>query len=157
MKLSGYYTYDGGADQTETPSVKGGVLKTLYQNVRIPWPLIIVGAILAVFNSIAILSQYENYMAIFTGALTDLSPLFQYLAASFVQYLLIFASVLADVAFVTIVTGVRKKMWRKMVRLPLKYFEDETPSGLLSRVTSDAEYASWRPSPSCRSCCTSCP
>ena len=142
MKFSEYFKLDSGMEKAEEVSVKGRVLKSLYKNVRIPWLLIIVGAILAVFNSIVILSQYENYMAIFTGALTDLSPLFQYLAASFVQYLLIFASVLADVAFVTIVTGVRKKMWRKMVRLPLKDFEEETPSGMLSRVTSDAEYAS---------------
>lgn len=142
MRFSEYFTFDSGTDKTEEITVKGRVLKTLYKNVRIPWLSIIVGAILAVFNSIAILSQYENYMAIFTGALTDLSPLFQYLAASFVQYLLIFASVLADVAYVTIVTGVRKKMWRKMVRLPLKDFEKETPSGMLSRITSDAEYAS---------------
>ena len=142
MKFSDYFKCDGGGDRVAETAVKGKVLKNLYKNVRIPWLLIIVGAILAVFNSIVILSQYENYMAIFTGALTDLSPLFQYLAASFVQYLLIFASVLADMAFVTIVTGVRKKMWRKMVRLPLKNFEEETPSGLLSRVTSDAEYAS---------------
>lgn len=142
MKFSEYFRFDNGTDKTEEISIKGRVLKTLYKNVRIPWLSIIVGAILAVFNSIVILSQYENYMAIFTGALTDLSPLFQYLAASFVQYLLIFASVLADVAYVTIVTGVRKKMWRKMIRLPLKDFEKETPSGMLSRITSDAEYAS---------------
>ena len=142
MKFSEYFTYDAGTDSAGEVRVRGRVLKSLYQNVRIPWLLIILGAILAVFNSIVILTQYENYMAIFTGALTDLSPLFQYLTASFVQYLLIFASVLADVAYVTIVTGVRKKMWRKMIRLPLKDFEKETPSGMLSRVTSDAEYAS---------------
>ena len=106
-------------------------MKSLYKNVRIPWLLILVGAVLAVFNSVVILTQYENYMAIFTGALTDLSPLFQYLAACFIQYLLIFASILSDIAFVTIVTGVRKKMWRKMVRLPLKDYEKESPGGML--------------------------
>ena len=142
MKFSDYFTNDTGVEQAKELGVRGRVLKSLYKNVKIPWLLIIVGAILAVFNSIVILTQYENYMAIFTGALNDLSPLWQYLAASFVQYLLIFASVLADVAYVTIVTRVRKKMWRKMVHLPLKSFEEETPSGMLSRVTSDAEYAS---------------
>ena len=112
MKFSEYFYYDRSADKAEKVNVKGKVLKSLYKNVRIPWLLIMVGAILAVFNSIVILTQYENYLAIFTGALTDLSPLFQYLAASFVQYLLIFASILSDIAFVTIVTGVRKKMWK---------------------------------------------
>ena len=142
MKFAEYFTYDTKAEQAKELGVRGRVLKALYKNVKIPWLLIIVGAILAVFNSIVILTQYENYMAIFTGALSDLTPLWQYLGASFVQYLLIFASVLADVAYVTIVTRVRKKLWRKLVRLPLKSFEDETPSGMLSRVTSDAEYAS---------------
>ena len=142
MKLAQYFTYDAKAEKTEEVRVKGRVLKSLYKKVKIPWLLIIVGAFLAVFNGLVILTQFENYQAIFTGALTDLSPLWQYLIASFIQYLLIFASVLADVAYVTIVTGVRKKMWRKMVRLPLKDFERETPSGMLSRITSDAEYAS---------------
>ena len=142
MKFADYFTYDTKTEQAGELGVRGRVLKSLYKNVRIPWLLILVGAILAVFNSIVILTQYENYMAIFTGALSDLTPLWQYLGASFVQYLLIFASVLADVAYVTIVTRVRKKIWRKLVRLPLKSFEDETPSGMLSRVTSDAEYAS---------------
>ena len=140
MKFSEYFTYDK-ADRAEEVRVKGRVLKNLYKKVRIPWFLIIVGAFLAVFNGLVILSQYDNYQAIFTGALQDLSPLWQYLAASFIQYILIFASILADVAFITIITGVRKKLWRKILHLPMKIFHKETPSGMLSRVTSDAEYA----------------
>lgn len=141
MKFSEFFSYDAKQNRSDEVRVKGRVLKNLYKKVKIPWLLIIIGAILAVFNGIVILAQYENYQAIFTGALTDLSPLWQYLIASFVQYLMIFASVLADVAYVTIITGVRKKLWHKIVHLPLKVFQRETPSGMLSRVTSDAEYA----------------
>ena len=141
MKFSEFFSYDAKQNRSDEVRVKGRVLKNLYKKVKIPWLLIIIGAILAVFNGIVILTQYENYQAIFTGALTDLSPLWQYLIASFVQYLMIFASVLADVAYVTIITGVRKKLWHKIVHLPLKVFQRETPSGMLSRVTSDAEYA----------------
>lgn len=141
MKLSDYFKYDKGSEQYDELKVKKKVLKTLYKKVRIPWFFIILGGILAVFNAIAILSQYDNYMAIFTGTLTDLSPLFQYLAASFIQYLLIFASVLTDVALVTIVTGVRKKVWKKLIKLPLSDFDKESPNGILSRITSDAEFA----------------
>ena len=141
MKLSEYFRCDTRAGQAKELGVRGRVLKSLYQNVKIPWLLIIVGAILAVFNSIVILTQYENYMAIFTGALSDLTPLWQYLAASFIQYILIFASILTDIALVTIVTGVRRKLWRKMVRMPLKDFDKESPNGMLSRMTSDAEFA----------------
>jgi ATP-binding cassette subfamily B protein AbcA/BmrA len=88
------------------------------------------------------LTQYENYLAIFTGKMSDLTPLWLYLAASFAQYLLIFAGVLADFGFVSVVTGVRKKMWKKMMHLPLRDFDTEAPNGMLSRITSDAEYAS---------------
>lgn len=139
MKLTSYFRYEG--EPCEETKPQRGVLKTLYRKVKVPWVLLILGAIFAVFNSIVILSQYDNYMAIFTGALTDLSPLWQYLAASFVQYLLIFASILTDIALVSIVTGVRRKLWKKIVRLPLKDFERESPNGMLSRITSDAEYA----------------
>lgn len=142
MKLSQYFHYEADAEGKKEARVKGKVLKSLYKDVRIPWGKIILGAFLAVFNSLVILTQYSNYQAIFTGSLTTLSPLWQYLAASFIQYLLIFAAVIADCAYVTVVTGVRKKMWRKMVRLPLARFETESGAGMLSRITSDAEYAS---------------
>lgn len=121
---------------------KKGILSKLYHKVRIPWGFIILGGFLAVFNSIVILTQYENYMAIFTGTMKDLSPLFAYLVASFVQYVLIFASVISSIALVTVVTRVRKKVWKKMMHLPVRTFEKETPEGMLSRITSDAEYAS---------------
>ena len=139
MKLSEYFRYDGEHCSEEKP--QRGVLKTLYRKVKVPWVLLIIGAIFAVFNSIVILTQFENYNAIFSGALTSLDPLWQYLTASFIQYVLIFASILTDIALVTIVTGVRKKLWKKIVRLPLKDFETESPNGMLSRITSDAEFA----------------
>ncbi len=142
MKLSQYFSYKSDAKEEREARIKGKVFKTLYKNVRIPWFSIILGAFLAVFNSLVILTQYSNYLAIFSGALTSLSPLWQYLLASIIQYLMIFACVIANYAYVTIVTGVRKKMWRKMVRLPLKSYEDEPAGGMLSRITSDAEYAS---------------
>ena len=140
MKLSDYFRYEQTAQQAGELKEKH-VFKTLYRKVKIPWLLLILGAFFAVFNSIVILTQYDNYIAIFTGALSDLSPLWQYLAASFIQYILIFASILTDIALVTIVTGVRKKLWKKMVRMPLKDFEKESPNSMLSRMTSDAEYA----------------
>ena len=138
MKLSEYFRYQGERGEVK---LQRGVLKTLYRKVKIPWLLLIVGAILAVANSLVILTQYDNYMAIFTGALTDLSPLWQYLTASFIQYVLIFATILTDIAFVTIVTRVRKKLWAKIVRLPLSDYDKESPNGMLSRITSDAEFA----------------
>ncbi len=122
--------------------VKKGVFRTLYKGVKIPWLSLILGSIFAVFNSLIILTQYDNYMAIFTGNMKDLTPLWMYLGASLLQYIVIFAGVLADLGFVTINTNVRKKMWKKILHLPLKNLDVESPNGMLSRITSDSEYAS---------------
>lgn len=140
-KFDKYFKPNADKDSVNELKVKKGVLRTLYKGVKIPWLLLIVGAFLAVFNSLVILTQYENYMAIFSGSMTTLVPLWTYLAASFVQYILIFGGVLSDIGMVKIATGVRKKTWKKLMRLPLARFDDEPANGMLSRITSDAEYA----------------
>src|SRR5574344_235047 len=141
-RISKYFHPNKKQEAVQEFSVKGHVFRTLYKGVTIPWFSICIGAIFAVFNSLVLLTHYQNYMAIFTGTMSDLTPLWLYLAASFAQYLLIFAGVLADFGFVSVVTGVRKKMWQKMMHLPLRDFDTEAPNGMLSRITSDAEYAS---------------
>jgi ATP-binding cassette subfamily B protein AbcA/BmrA len=141
-KISKYFVPTKQTSEVPELGVKKHLFRTLYKGVKIPWLSLSFGAIFAVFNSLVILSQYKNYLAIFQGTLTDLTPLWMYLGASFLQYIIIFAGVLADLGFVTIVTGVRKKMWKKMVNLPLRDFDTAEPNGMLSRITSDAEYAS---------------
>jgi ATP-binding cassette subfamily B protein AbcA/BmrA len=141
-KISKYFVPTKQTSDVPELGVKKHLFRTLYKGVKIPWLSLIFGAIFAVANSLVILSQYDNYMAIFNGTLTNLTPLWMYLGASFLQYIIIFASVLADLGFVTVVTGVRKKMWKKMVNLPLRDFDTAEPNGMLSRITSDAEYAS---------------
>jgi ATP-binding cassette subfamily B protein AbcA/BmrA len=141
-KLSKFFRPSKSAEEVKELSVKGRVFSTLYQGVRIPWFSICLGAFFAVFNALVLLTQYDNYMAIFNGTMKDLTPLWMYLLASFIQYILIFAGVLCDLGFVTIVTGVRRKMWKKMMNLPLRDFDTSAPNGMLSRITSDAEYAS---------------
>ena len=140
MKLSDYFKYSGKAENASEMGNKR-VLRTVFKGVRIPWFAIIFGAFLAVFNAVVILTQFDNYNAIFYGSLTNLKPLWAYLLASFIQYLIIFASVIYDRGLVTVVTRVRRKLWAKMMRLPLSEFEKESPSGMLSRLTSDTEYA----------------
>lgn len=141
-KLSPYFKPSKSDKEVQELAVKGHVFRTLYHGVKIPWFSLCLGAFFAVFNALVLLTQYDNYLAIFSGTMKDLTPLWLYLLASFVQYLLIFAGVLCDLGFVRIVTGVRKKMWKKMMNLPLRDFDTAAPNGMLSRITSDAEYAS---------------
>lgn len=141
MKLKKYFVFDtndGSCEELKTRHILG----TLYKGVKIPWFRIILGAFLAVFNVLILMTQYENYMKFYTGTLEDLSPLFMYLAAYFFQMIIVFLVVIGDRARVEMVTGVMKKLWRKLMHMPVRDFETSRPGAMLSRITLDAQYAS---------------
>jgi len=141
MSISEFFTYKADDKERSATSTKK-VLRNLYKGVKIRWFSIIIGAILSVLSSLIIFAVYDEYIAIFYGSLDSLAPLWKYLLVSFIQYIVIFASIIGDLALVGVVTGVRRKMWKKMMRLPLKDFDEAEPNSMLSRITSDAEYAS---------------
>ena len=47
-----------------------------------------------------------------------------------------------DRAVVEMVISVSKKLWRKMMHMPVRDFETSKPGAMLSRITLDAQYAS---------------
>ncbi|MBQ5986505.1 MAG: ABC transporter ATP-binding protein [Clostridia bacterium] len=141
MKLKKYFVFDtkdGSYEEIKTRHT----LRTLYKGVKIPWVRIIIGAFLSVFNALILMTQYENYMKLYTGTLEDLTPLWMYLIAYFLQMGIVFLVVIADRAVVEMVTSVSKKLWRKMMHLPARDFETSKPGAMLSRITLDAQYAS---------------
>lgn len=141
MKLKSYFVFDTKDGNYEELNTKK-TLHTLYKGVRIPWLRIIIGAFLSVFNVLILMTQYENYMKLYQGTLEDLSPLWAYLVAILAQYVLIFLCVISDRALVEMVTSVSKKLWKKMMKMPVRDFETSKPGGMLSRITLDAQYAS---------------
>lgn len=141
MKLKQYFVFDTSDGSYEELKTRR-TLRTLYKGIRIPWFRIILGAFLSVFNVLVLMTQYENYMKLYQGTLEDLSPLWSYLIAILAQYVLIFLCVIADRAMVEMVTGVSKKLWKKMMKMPVRDFETSKPGGMLSRITLDAQYAS---------------
>ena len=141
MTVSKLFTYQ--ADHREKSAVSSKkVLRNLYRGVKIRWISILLGAILSILSSLVIFAVYDEYIAIFYGTLDSLKPLWKYLIVSFIQYIILFATIIGDLALVGVVTGVRRKMWKKMMKLPLKEFDEAEPNSMLSRITSDAEYAS---------------
>ena len=140
MNLKQYFVFDTDDDLKEEVRNRK-ILKTLYQGVKIPWFRIIFGAFLAVFNVLVLLTQYENYMAMYQGTLTSLKPLWMYMLAIFIQYILIFLYVFTDKALVEMVTSVGKKIWKKMMKMPVREFETSEPGEMLSRITLDATYS----------------
>ena len=140
MNIKKYFVFDTRDGKSEETN-NNKILKTLYKGVKIPWIRIIVGAFLAVFNVLVLMTQYENYMAIYQGTLTSLKPLWSYLIALFIQYVLIFLYVFTDQALVELVISVSKKIWRKMMKMPVRDFETSEPGSMLSRITLDATYS----------------
>ena len=141
MKLKKYFVFDTKDGNYEELKTKKS-LRTLYKGVKIPWLRIIIGAFLSVFNVLILMTQYENYMKLYQGTLEDLTPLWMYLIAYFFQMVLIFLVVISDRAVVEMVTNVSKKLWRKMMHMPVRDFEMSKPGAMLSRITLDAQYAS---------------
>lgn len=141
MKLKKYFVFDtkdGSYEELKTRKT----LRTLYKGVKIPWLRIIIGAFLSVFNVLILMTQYENYMKLYMGTLEDLTPLWMYLIAYFCQMVMLFLVVIADRAVVEMVISVSKKLWRKMMHMPVRDFETSKPGAMLSRITLDAQYAS---------------
>ena len=140
MKLKKYFVFDtkdGSYEEIKTKKT----LRTLYKGVKIPWLRIIIGAFLSVFNALILMTQYENYMKMYQGTLEDLKPLWMYLIAYFFQMVIVFLVVISDRAVVEMVTNVSKKLWKKMMHMPVRDFETSQPGAMLSRITLDAQYA----------------
>ena len=140
MNIKKYFVFEDSDTKSEETKNRR-ILKTLYRGVKIPWFRIVFGAFLAVFNVLVLMTQYENYMAMYQGTLTSLKPLWMYLLASFIQYILIFLYVFTDKAMVELVISVSKKIWKKMMKMPVRDFETGEPGAMLSRITLDATYS----------------
>jgi hypothetical protein len=69
-RISKYFRPNKKQEDVQELRLKAIIFRTLYKGVKIPWFSICLGAIFAVFNSLVLLTQYDNYMAIFTGTMT---------------------------------------------------------------------------------------
>lgn len=109
--------------------------------VKLPWILII----LSVALSIAMGSS-EIAVATLTGSIIDgtqnainAKELIEYIAMTALAAALAVASTYFTRKMEeTITLGVRVKLWRKIMRLPISYYDIDNGNELVSRVTSDA-------------------
>ena len=116
-------------------------LRTLYKGVKLPVLRTLFGSLLYLGGTLVVASQADAVAAISVGRFTDLSPVFTYSLMCTLGYVLFYASVVADLGFVELAAQIRKKIWKKVMNLPLSYYDRESPNRVLSRVTSDPEYS----------------
>lgn len=144
MKMKSFFKVDEKTMQEE--KVKGKfslhLFKNIYRGIRIPWGGYIVSWLLA-FASNFVSGLNANYTSkIVTGDITDFSTIITYAIISISSAVLLFFAITGDYASIKINTRVRNKLWNKLMHLPMRYFDEESPNRVISRVTSDTENAS---------------
>ncbi len=118
--------------------------KTVLSGVRIPWLFVAISIISSFIMSNAMIKS-----AVITARVIDSSGNIR--TDELTEYILytLGAGILAVVgnyvnALLTekINLGVRTKLWKKMLKLPLAYYDRESGESLISRVTTDCDQAS---------------
>ncbi len=120
---------------------KRGPLRDLYRGVKLPVFRTLLGSLLNVVGTLVIGSQAESIGRVAAGDFTDLSPIFTYALMGMIGYVFILLSTVADLGFAELAAKIRKKIWNKTMRLPLSYYDKESPNRVISRITSDPEYS----------------
>ena len=115
---------------------------TVFKDVKLPWLLIVCS-----FAVSALTMRFEIGVATMTASIIDTSQN-AINTAEFVRYIGIVALTAAFTVLTnyftrkteeTITKRIRVKLWKKIMRLPMMYYDSDSGDGLVSRVTSDAE------------------
>ena len=118
------------------------LLLNIYKTTRIPWLMLIL-VVAASFGSQWVGVAIAEYSAkVDTGTMTGGSFLWSYVSLSVISTVLEYGYDLANgLGKSQMGRNVRKRLWGKMLRLPVSFYEKEEPQRLVSRVTKDSEFA----------------
>jgi ATP-binding cassette subfamily B protein AbcA/BmrA len=116
-------------------------LKTLYKGVKLPIFKTMLGSLLYMAGTLFVATQADNLSKIQIGNFTDLSPVLTYALMCTIGYVFFYLSVIADLSFADLASNIRKKIWKKVMNLPLSFYDREGANKVISRVTSDPEYS----------------
>lgn len=114
----------------------------IYKTVRIPWHLLIAVVLLSFGEQWVNVKLVEYTSKIETGTMVAGSFLIGYICYSVVSFVFEYAYDLANTTGnAQMGRNVRQRLWGKMLRLPISYYEKEAPQQLVSRVTKDSTFA----------------
>lgn len=118
-----------------------GCYVRVFNGVKLPWLLIIMSIALSIA-----MGSSELEVATLTGDIIDGtqnvingSKLLKYIGTTaLAAALAVLSNFFTRKMEETITLRIRVKLWRKIMHLPMKYYDDENGNELVSRVTSDA-------------------
>lgn len=114
----------------------------MYRTTKIPWLMLLL-VVLVSFGSQTIGVIAVKYSArIDTGDMTGAAFLIGYIVITIVSNFLENAyDLVQQIGGAQMGRNVRRRLWGKMLRLPVSAYEKEEPQRFVSRVTNDTEYA----------------
>lgn len=144
MKSKGIFKVDEKTAQEEAKRQKFSfhLFRNIYKDVRIPWGGYIISWIVAFAANYVTGMKATQTAQIVTGDITDYSTIIIYALISISSSVLLFFAITGDFASIRVNTRVRNKLWNKLMHLPVRYFDEESPNRVISRVTLDTENAS---------------
>lgn len=114
----------------------------IYKTVRIPWFLLIAVVLLSFGSQWVSVRLVEYSSKIDTGTMTAGSFMVGYVVFSVISILVENGYDMANViGNAKMGRNVRKRIWGKMLRLPVSFYEKEEPQRMVSRITKDSAFA----------------
>lgn len=144
MKNKGFFKVDDKTFQEERNRQKFSfhLFRNIYKGVKIPWGGYVISWIVAFAANFVAGMKATQTAQIVTGDITDYSTIITYALITIASSALLFCAITGDFASIRVNTRVRNKLWNKLMHLPVKYFDEESPNRVISRVTTDTENAS---------------
>lgn len=118
----------------------------IFRGVRIPWVMLILLLGLEIIDSYVFLEQATLTADIIDASqmAIDLDQLIRFVAVLVISALLsIASSYIGGWVDEKINSGVRTKLWNKLMHLPARCYDVENGDTLVSRVTTDTEYSNY--------------
>lgn len=117
------------------------LFKNMYTGAKIPWGRFVIALILSLVTFFISGSSSGLTAQIASGDFSDIGAIIKYVAISILALSTVISGIVLDFALYTLNTRVKSSFWKKLLRLPMEYFDKESPNRLISRLTSDSDAA----------------
>lgn len=131
-------------NKTQTPAVREGSFKTLrnvfYKNV--PWGWLLANFLLSISMGYFYMELPDITAQIAAGEIFDSSLIVRFILLSVIQTIcIVVASMSNQLVGYAIERNMRKSVWKKLIRITMKRYDEENPTTWISRMASDTTMA----------------
>lgn len=126
-------------EETDKKSKLGKAMKEIYRGVKIQWGKFGLGFVANMISYLLLATTATTAANIQLGKITDYSETITFLVIHLVAWAIGLAVIFGTKSYLKVGRDVQEKLWKHIVRLPLKEYAKEDPNRLISRITVDAD------------------